>query len=83
MILEKIYCNIWKEISNDFGKDLLQNICNIIIKYVNDDMLSYDYNKIVENILKELKYKNISQNLIEKAINKIPDIYFLVLCKKL
>ena len=80
---DKVTEDIWKEISNDFGKDLLKNICNIIIKYVNDDMLSYDYNKIVENILKELKYKNISQNLIEKAINKIPDIYFLVLCKKL
>ena len=80
---DKVTEDVWKEISNNFESDLLQSICNIIKKDINDDMLSYDYNKLVENILKDLKYKNISQNLIENAINKIPDIYFLILCKKL
>ena len=75
--------DVWNEISNDFGNELMQNIAKIINKYVYDDMLSYDYNKITENIIKDLKYKNISANLIEKAVNKIPDIYFLMLNNKL
>ena len=80
---DKVTEDIWNDISNDFGKELTLNISNIIKKYVYDDMLSYDFNKITENIIKDLKYKNISASLIEKAINKIPDIYYLVLCNKL
>jgi hypothetical protein len=79
----KVIEDVWDDIANDFGKELTQNISNIIKKYVKDDMLSYDYSKITENIVKDLKYKNIEENIIEKAINKIPDIYFLVLCNKL
>ena len=79
----KVIEDVWDDITNDFGKEISQNISNIIQKYVNDDMLSYDYSKITENIVKDLKYKNIEENIIEKAINKIPDIYYLVLCKKL
>ena len=74
---------IFNETLNDFGKDLTINISNIIQKYVNDDMLTYDFNKIRDSIVKDLKNKNISANLIEKAINKIPDIYFLFLSNKL
>ena len=80
---DKVTEDVWNDISNDFGKELTLNISNIIKKYVYDDMLSYDYNKITENIIKDLKYKNISAALIEKAINKIPDIYYLILCNKL
>jgi len=47
--------DVWDEISNDFGNELMQNIAKIIKKYVYDDMLSYDYNKISENIIKDLK----------------------------
>ena len=80
---KKVTDDICNEIFNDFGKDLTINISNIIKKYVNDDILTYDYNKITENIYKDLKNKNISQNVIENAIIKIPDIYFLVLTNKL
>ena len=79
----KVIEDVWDDITNEFGKEISQNISKIIQKYVNDEMLSYDYSKITENIVKDLKYKNIEENIIEKAINKIPDIYFLVLCKKL
>lgn len=79
----KVTEDIWNEISNDFGKELTINISSIIKKNVYDEMLSYDYNKITENIIKDLKNKNISSNLIERAINKIPDIYYLILCNKL
>ena len=46
-------------------------------------MLSYDYSKLKESIIKDLKFKNKSASIIEKAVNKIPDIYYLVLCNKL
>ena len=75
--------NIYNNISNEFGNELSQNISNIIKKYVNDDILTYDYAKITENIIKECKKNNISQNLVEKAINQIPDFYYLILCKRL
>ena len=80
---DKVSEDIWKDIINDFGKEISQNISKIIKKYINDDMISYDFSKITDNIVKDLKYKNISKSLIEKAINKIPDIYYLILCNKL
>ena len=80
---DKVSENTWNEIRKDFGNELLQNISNIIKKYVNDDMLSYDFSKISESVLKDLKYKNTSATIIEKAINKIPDIYYLILCNKI
>ena len=80
---KKITEDICNDIFNDFGKDLTINISNIIRKYVNDDMLTYDYDKIRDNICKDLKNKNISQSIIERAIIKIPDIYSLFLSNKL
>jgi len=80
---DKVSEDIWKDIIKDFGKDISQNISKIIKKYINDDMITYDFSKITDNIVKDLKYKNISKSLIEKAINKIPDIYYLILCNKL
>ena len=80
---ERVTGDIYDEIFKEFGKDLTIIISNIIKKYVNDDMLTYDPNKINENIFNELKSKKIPHNIIEKAINKIPDIYFLQLTNKI
>ena len=80
---EIVTSNIFNDISSEFGTELSENISNIIKKYVNDDILTYDYSKITENIIKECKKNNINQNLIEKAINQIPDFYYLILCKRL
>ena len=80
---EEVGENIWNQINNEFGQEISKNISNIIKKYVKEDMITYDYSKITDDIIKDFKNKNISQNLIEKAINKIPDIFFLILCKRL
>ena len=80
---EIVTSNIFNDIYSEFGTELSENISNIIKKYVNDDILTYDYSKITENIIKECKKNNINQNLIEKAINQIPDFYYLILCKRL
>ena len=83
-INEELACdNILNDISNVYGKELSENISNIIKKYVNDDILTYDYSKTTENIIKECKKNNISQNIIEKAIKQIPDFYCLILKKRL
>ena len=83
-INEELVCdNILNEISNEYGKELSENISHIIKKYVNDDILMYDYSKTTENIIKECKKNNISQNIIEKAIKQIPDFYCLILKKRL
>ena len=80
---ETVVGDIYDELNKEFGKELMVNISNIIKKYVNDEMLMYDFNKISENIVNELKNKKISASLIEKAIYKIPDIYFLHLSNKI
>ena len=83
-INEELVCdNIFNDLSNEYGKELSQNISNIIKKYVNDDILTYDYSKTTENIIKECKKNNISQNIIEKAIKQIPDFYCMILQKRL
>ena len=80
---DKIDGDISKELDDDFGKELTKNISQIIKKYVNDDMLTYDYDKLTETIHKDLSYKKIPSSTILKAINKIPDIYYLILRNKL
>ena len=80
---DKVSEDIWNDTIKDFGKEISENISKIIKKYINDDMITYDFSKITDNLVKDLKYKNISKSLIEKAINKIPDIYYLILCNKL
>ena len=83
-INEELVCdNILNDISNEYGKELSENISHIIKKYVNDDILTYDYSKTTENIIKECKKNNISQTIIEKAIKQIPDFYCLILKKRL
>ena len=42
---------------------------------MNDEMNSYDYEKIYIN--KNIKKKDLPKIAIDRAINKIPDIYFL------
>ena len=83
-INEELACdNMLNDITNEYGKELSENISHIIKKYVNDDILMYDYSKTTENIIKECKKNNISQNIIEKAIKQIPDFYCLILKKRL
>ena len=80
---DKVDIDLYNELNDDFGKELSKSISQIIKKYVHDDMLSYDYTKLTETIYKDLSYKKVPSTTIEKAINKIPDIYYLVLRNKL
>jgi hypothetical protein len=44
---------------------------------MNDEMNSYDYEKIYIN--KIIKKKDLPKIAIDRAINRIPDIYFLII----
>ncbi len=46
-------------------------------------MIDYDYDNLTDNLREIYKKKNLSKNIIDKAINKIPDIYFLILKKRI
>jgi hypothetical protein len=50
---------------------------------MNDEMISYDYEQIVKNIRENYIKKNLPKIAIERAIMKIPEIYFLILRKKI
>lgn len=55
----------------------------MIKKFVNDDIVFFDYEEIVEKIRKELEKKNFLIENIEKEFVKIPDEYYLILNNKL
>jgi hypothetical protein len=50
---------------------------------MNDEMISYDYEKIIIYIKENYKKKDLPKIAIDRAINKIPDIYFLIIRGKL
>ncbi len=58
-------------------------MANIIKKNMNDEMISYDYEKIIIYIKENYKKKDLPKIAIDRAINKIPDIYFLIIRGKL
>lgn len=70
-------------VENDIGKDNLIEFSNVIKNFVNDDVLESDINVIEDNIKKELEKKNILHSIIEKTIEKLPDIYYLILNNKI
>ena len=58
-------------------------MANIIKKNMNDEMISYDYEQIIKSIRDNYIKKNLPKIAIERAIMKIPEIYFLILRKKI
>ena len=63
------------EIDKDIGKEMSHEFSKLIKKYINDD--------IVSKIRNELQKSNYIMSDIEKALLKIPDIYYLILKHKL
>ena len=75
--------NVINELNSELGKDIFFDMANIIKKNMNDEMISYDYEQIVKNIRENYIKKNLPKIAIERAIMKIPEIYFLILRKKI
>jgi NIMA (never in mitosis gene a)-related kinase len=71
------------EIDKDIGKEMSHEFSKLIKKYINDDIIFFDYDDIVSKIRNELQKSNYMMSDIEKAVLKIPDIYYLILKHKL
>jgi NIMA (never in mitosis gene a)-related kinase len=75
--------NVINELNSELGKDIFLDMVDIIKKNMNDEMISYDYEQIIKNIRDNYIKKNLPKIAIERAIIKIPEIYFLILRKKI
>ena len=74
---------ILEDLNNDLGKEIVFDMANLIKSQINDDMTQYDYDNIVNFIKGTYDKKGLANIIIEKAINKIPDIYYLMLVEKI
>ena len=64
-------------------REIVFDMANLIKSQINDDMTQYDYDNIVNFIKGTYDKKGLANIIIEKAINKIPDIYYLMLVEKI
>ena len=72
-----------EELNNDLGREIVFDMANLIKSQINDDMTQYDYDFVVNYIKDIYDKKGLANAIIEKAINKIPDIYYLMLVEKI
>ena len=76
---EKIDNLLYEELVNDLGKEVLLDLSTLIKKFVNDNIINFDYEEINKNIKEYYEKKEVANFIIDKAISKIPDIYYLML----
>jgi len=59
---------------------LLSKLYDVVNKNIKDDILNYDFNELANKIKASCKKSNYSdENLLDLSLNKIPDIYCLIL----
>ena len=80
---EKIDNLLYEELVNDLGKEVLLDLSTLIKKFVNDNIINFDYEEINKNIKEYYEKKEVANFIIDKAISKIPDIYYLMLEEKI
>ena len=71
------------EIDTELGKDMVIDFVTEVKKYVNDDIIGFDFDEIKNKLKIDYKRKKWPSSIVEKAILKIPDIYYLILKNKL
>ncbi len=75
----KIVLSIRKDIENELGLNLFNRVYDIIDKSLNDKCQNFDMNHLSNLIKSNIKGNSGYENLFESAVNKIPDIYFLII----
>jgi hypothetical protein len=75
----KIEISIRKELENELGAILLNKIYEVVNKNIKEDILNYDFNELSNKIKASCRKSNSDENLIELSLNRIPDIYCLIL----
>lgn len=70
-----------KDIISDIGNNLFSIIYEILNKHLSDNMLNYDYDKLV-SLIKAKLINNFETNLIDLGIYRLPDIYCVILSSR-
>ena len=76
---DKIVTSIRKDIENELGLSLFNRVYEIIDKSLNDECNNFDMNQLCNKIKSNIKGNSNYENLTDITINKIPDIYFLII----
>ena len=76
--------NLKKEIENEIGSDLFKKVYGYVEKYSDKTEIKCDNDLVKEKILKELKNnKKINQKKLKIAVDKIPEIFAIVMKENL
>ena len=74
--------NIQKENEKEIGQDLVNDVINLLDKYCDKNLVQFD-RKLIENKIQELKMKGYEQNKLEKAKEKIDEIFAILMKEKI
>ena len=74
--------NIQKENEKEIGQDLVKDVLNLLDKYCDKNLVQFD-RKLIENKIQELKMKGYEQNKLEKAKEKIDEIFAILMKEKI
>ena len=74
--------NIQKENEKEIGQDLVKDVINLLHKYCDKNLVQFD-RKLIENKIQELKMKGYEQNKLEKAKEKIDEIFAILMKEKI
>ena len=73
---------IQKENEKEIGQDLVKDVINLLDKYCDKNLVQFD-RKLIENKIQELKMKGYEQNKLEKAKEKIDEIFAILMKEKI
>ena len=74
--------NIKKDIEKEIGEDLVKEIINILDKYCDKETVKFD-RKLIEDKIKELTKKGYDEKKLEKAKEKLDEIFAIVMKDKI
>ena len=74
--------NIQKENEKEIGQDLVKDVINLLDKYCDKNLVQFD-RKLIEDKIQELKNKGYEQNKLEKAKEKIDEIFAILMKEKI
>ena len=74
--------DIQKENEKEIGQDLVKDVINLLDKYCDKNLVQFD-RKLIENKIEELKTKGYEQNKLEKAKEKIDEIFAILMKEKI
>ena len=74
--------NIQKENEKEIGEELVKDVINLLDKFCDKNLVQFD-RKLIEDKIQELKNKGYEQNKLEKAKEKIDEIFAILMKEKI